>query len=115
MTQGICQEMCESILLYLGNNLYGVWRRRPFTLERPVQTILDDTQWMRPLYMDVNLNTMYFEVCKDSSYESVIQEEEIEIPLEQKPELLPDVTTQSVLDPDYVPDYLPIKQEPPWD
>ena len=115
MTQGICQEMCESVFLYLGNNLYGILRRRPFTLERPVLTLLDDIQKMRPLFVDTNLYTMYFEVRKDSSYESLIQEEEIEIPPEQKPELLPDVVTRSVLDPDFVPDYLPIKEEPNWD
>ena len=115
MTQSICQEMCESVLLYLGNNLYGVLRWRPFTLERPVQCILDDTQKMRPLYVDINTSLMYLEVRKDSSYEKVIQEEEIEIPEEQKPELLLDVPTLSILDPDFVPDFLPIKDEPEWD
>ena len=115
MTQGICQKMCESTLLYLGNNLYGILRRRPFTLERPIQTLLDDTQCMRPLFVDANMNTMYFEMRKDSSYETAIQEEEIEIPAEQKPELLPDVPMMSILDPDYVPDYLPVKREPEWD
>ena len=58
---------------------------------------------------------MYFEVHKDSSYEKVIQEEEIEIPEEQKLEFLPDVPTLSILDPDFVPDFLPIKDEPEWD
>ena len=115
MTQGICQEMCKSIFLYLNNNLYGILRRRLFTLERPVQSILDDTQRMHPLYVHTNTSVMYFEVQKDSSYETVIQEEEIEIPAEQKPDILPDVPTCSILDPDYVPDYLPIKKEPVWD
>ena len=112
MTQSICEEMCKSVLLYLGNNLYGVLRPRPFTLERPIQCILDDTQKMHSLYVDINTSLMYFEVHRDSSYEKVIQEEEIEIPEEQKPELLLDVPTLSILDPDLVPDFLPIKDEP---
>ena len=33
MTISVVQEMCETTLLYLGNNLYGPHRRKPFTLE----------------------------------------------------------------------------------
>ena len=33
MSIGTIQEMCETTLLYLGNNIYGILRRRPFMLE----------------------------------------------------------------------------------
>ena len=52
----------------------------------------------------------------DSSFERCVAEEEIYTLPEQKPEHLPEVQTRSVLDPDYVPDYLPdlslVKSEP---
>ena len=70
---------------------------------------------MCPLYVDVNTSEMYFEVHTDSSFKSIVQEEEIYVPEQPKPDLLPDVPTLSVLDSDYVPDYLPIKQESVWD
>ena len=46
-------EMCETRLLYLGNNLYVVLRRHPFTLIRPIEFKLDDMQKMRPLHEDL--------------------------------------------------------------
>ena len=44
MTIGTIQEMCEKMLLYLGNNIYGILRHRPFTLECSIPFDLDDIQ-----------------------------------------------------------------------
>ena len=33
VTLSIAQEMCEMILLYLGNKLYGILQRKPFSLD----------------------------------------------------------------------------------
>ena len=33
MSISVIQEMCETTVLYLGNNLYGVLHRKPFTLD----------------------------------------------------------------------------------
>ena len=56
MTISVIQEMCETTLLYLGNNLYGTLRRKPFTLERPLKFNLNNMQRMRPIFMDLNTN-----------------------------------------------------------
>ena len=36
LSVNIIQEMCETVMLYLGNNLYGTLRRKPFTLDQPI-------------------------------------------------------------------------------
>ena len=49
----IIQEMCETVMLYLDNNLYGSLRRKPFTLDQPIQFHLPDIQRMRLLHCDI--------------------------------------------------------------
>ena len=44
MTVGTIQEMCETTLLYLGNNIYRILRHRPFSLERPIPFDLENMQ-----------------------------------------------------------------------
>ena len=109
---GICLEMCETILLYIGNNLYGLLRHRPFSIEWPIPLNIDDIQCMRPLYQDWNTKILYFKKHINSDYELLIWEEEVEDIKEIKPELLPDVAIKNVFDPDYLADFLPIKSEP---
>ena len=99
------------MLLYLGQGLYGTLHRRPFTIERPIQFSVTDIQRMRPLFRDVNMKEMYFERRDDSDFEKLVTSDEICELEEPKPELLPDRPTPSVLDVDYIPDYIPIKLE----
>ena len=49
LTQGVFTEVCETILLYLGNNLYAVSRHLPFSLDQPSPTDLEDIHQMWPL------------------------------------------------------------------
>ena len=65
----IISEMCETFMLYLGNNLYGTLRRKPFTPERPIQFHLPDIQRMRLLHRDVKEHKLHLEICMDSDYE----------------------------------------------
>ena len=113
MTISVIQEMCETTLLYLGNNLYGTLHRKPFTLERPLKFDLNDMQRMRPIFTDLNTNCMYFEIHKDSDFEQLLRDEEIFDVEEPKPELLPETSTPHILHPDYPPKGVTIKQEPP--
>ena len=105
MTIGIIQEMCETVLLYLGNKLYRVLRCRPFTLDRPVTIDLDDTQQMRFIHHDHNLHEAYLEMHINSAYEHYVREEEIDQLEPPKPVV--NITSPTVFDIDYVP----IKQE----
>ena len=105
MTIGIIQEMCETVLLYLGNKLYGVLRHKPFTMEWPVTIDLDDTQRMRLMHRDHNLHEAYLEMRINSAYEWYIREDEIDQLEPPKP--VPNITSPTVFDIDYVP----IKQE----
>ena len=99
----IIQEMCETVMLYLGNNLYGTLRRKPFTLDRPIQFHLPDIQRMRLFHHDICEHKLHLEIRKDSKYELLLNEEEI-IPLAQpKPELLPESPTPTLFDADYIP------------
>ena len=99
----IIQEMCETVMLYLGNNLYSTLRRKPFTLDRPIQFHLPDIQRMRLLHCDIREHKLHLEICMDSEYELLLNEEEI-IPLaEPKPELLPESATLTLFDADYMP------------
>ena len=95
--------MCKTVMLYLGNNLYGTLRHKPFTLDRPIQFLLQDIQRMRLLHHDVRQHKLHLEICMDSDYELLLNEEEI-IPLaETKPELLPESATPTLFDADYIP------------
>ena len=105
MTIGIIQEMCETVLLYLGNKLYRVLRCRPFTLDRPVTIDLDDTQQMRIIHRNHNLHEAYLEMQINSAYERYIREEEIDQVEPPKPVV--NIMSPTVFDIDYVP----IKQE----
>ena len=109
-------EMCETRFLYLDNNLFATLRRRPFTITRPIEFNLKDMQKMRPLHQDRVEGTLHIEMRTDSDYECLVNPDEISYPMEQKPELLPEVPTLSIFDVDYVPDYLPdqsiVKTEP---
>ena len=109
-------EMCETRLLYIGNNLYATLRRRPFSLYRPLEINIKDIQKSHQLIWDRVEGTLRLEMQVDSSYESLVRDDEICKLLDQKPELLPEVPTMSILDPDYVPDFLPdisfMKSEP---
>ena len=116
MTFDTCLEMCKTRLLYIGNNLYAILRRQPFSLYRPLEVNIKEIQKSRQLMWDRVEGTLRLEMQIDSTYKSVVADDEIyELP-EQKPEFLPDVQTKSILDPDYVPDFLPdvslIKSEP---
>ena len=114
MNLGMIQEMCETTLLYLGNNLYATLRRHPFSLERPIPFDLEDIQTMRQLEYDINERYMYFEMRIGSDYETLVQNEEV-MPV---PDIklfastgLP-IQPKSVLDKDYLPSGITIKQEP---
>ena len=77
MTIGTIQEMCKTTLLYLGNNIYGILRRRPFSLEQLIPFDLNDIQHVCPLIYDVNEHQMFFELRLNSDYEWLITEDEI--------------------------------------
>ena len=113
MTISVIQEMCETTLLYLGNNLYGTLHMKPFTLDRPLKFDLSDMQQMRPIFTDVNTNCMFFEIHKNSDFEQVLRDEEIFDVEEPKPELLPETSTLDILHPDYLQKGVIIKKEPP--
>ena len=55
-------EMCETRLLYLGNNLYATLRRHPFTLERPLEVKVKDIQKSRQLIEDRVERTLRLEM-----------------------------------------------------
>ena len=100
MTIGIIQEMCETVLLYLGNKLYGVLRCQPFTLDCPVTIDLDDTQQMRIIHRDHNLHEAYLDMRINGAYECYIREEEIDQVEPPKPVV--NITSPTVFDIDYV-------------
>ena len=112
MTVGTIQEMCETTLLYLGNNIYGILRRRPFSLECPIPFDLDDMQKVRPLTYDDNIRHMFFEIRMNSDYELLVTENEILSPPDVKPIITPAPNKKSILDADYVPPGTFIKEEP---
>ena len=112
MTVGTIQEMCETTLLYLGNNIYGILRCRPFTLERPIPFDLDNMQHVRPLTYDNNVHHMFLKLRMNSDYERLVTEEEILIPPDIKPQITPVTNTKSILDADYNPPATFIKEEP---
>ena len=77
MTVGTIQEMCETTLLYLGNNIYLILRHRPFSLEHPILFDLDEMQRVHSLTYDGNTRHMFFEVRMNSDYELLVTEDEI--------------------------------------
>ena len=115
-SQNVVEEMCECRFLYLGNNLYALLKRRPFTLTKPVETVLDDWHNMRPLYRNKADHTVYLELIVNGEFERCIQDDEIDKLVEQKPELLPEEQTLDVFDVDYIPPTVPdltlVKSEP---
>ena len=113
MSISIIQEMCETALLYMGNNLYGILRRKPFALEHPLKFDLGDMQCMRPFFTDAATNCMYFEIHKSSDFEQLLRDDEIFEMEEPKPELLPQTHVPDILHPDYLPKGVAIKQELP--
>ena len=92
--------MCETVLLYLGNKLYGVLRHKPFSIERPVTIDLDDTQRLRLMHHDHNLHEAYLEMRIDSTYEWYVRDEEIDELEPPKP--VPNMISPTVFDIDYV-------------
>ena len=116
LTQGVFTEVCETILLYLGNNLYAVLCRLPFSLDQPSPTDLEDIHQMQPLtitnsperwmYIEGRINSLFEQSLRD---EEIVWDEEIEELPEQKPELLPTVGPIDILHPHYIPPG--IKQE----
>ena len=77
MDLGVVQGMCETTLLYLGNNLYPMLRQHLFSLKRPIPFDLEDMQMMRPLHQDLNERLMYFEMRIGSDYETLVQSDEV--------------------------------------
>ena len=74
-------------------------------MERLVTIDLDDTQQMRLMHCDHNLHKAYLEMRINSAYECYVCEEEIDQLEPPKP--VPNITSPTVFDIDYVP----IKQE----
>ena len=110
LTQGVFTEVCETILLYLGNNLYAVLHCLPFSLDQPSPTDLEDIHQMQPLTISKSPECqMYIEVRINSLFERSLQDEEIQELPDQKPELLPTASTVDILHPDYIPPR--VKQE----
>ena len=112
MTEGTIQGMCETTLLYLGNNIYGILRRRPFSIECPIPFDLDDMQKVCPLTYDDNNRHMFFEIRLNSDYELLVTEDEIFNPPDVKPVIAPAPKHITILDADYVPPGIYIKEEP---
>ena len=114
MDLGVVQEMCKTTLLYLGNNLYAMLRRRLFSLERPIPFDLEDMQMMRPLHQDLNERHMYFEMRIGSDYETLVQSDEVTPIPDIKPfqEEGPPTTHKNIFDVNYIPPEIVIKQEP---
>ena len=112
MSIGTIQEMCETTLLYLGNNIYGILCHRPFSLECPIPFDLDDTQRVRPLTYDNNFQKMYFEMHLNSEYEMLVTEEEITTPEDVKPIIVSPPIAPSIFDASYDPATTEIKKEP---
>ena len=52
MTFDAVLEMCKTRLLYLGNNLYAVLRRKPFTIDRPLELSIQHIHKNRRLIED---------------------------------------------------------------
>ena len=104
--------MCETTLLYLGNNLYGILQRKPFTLDHPLKFDLGDMQRMQLLFTDAATYCMYFEIHKSSDFEQLLRDDEIFEVEEPKPELLLHTHVPDILHPDYLPKGVTIKQEP---
>ena len=107
----ILKEMCETVLLYLGNNLYGIVRRLPYSLDRATPVSFGDMHQMRPLFQDDNVRRLYMLININSDFERAIRDDEIEELQEQKPELLPETQRTDVFHLDYVPKP-EIKKEP---
>ena len=103
MTISVIQEMCATTILYLGNNLYRILRRKPFTLDHPLKFDLSDMHRMTPIFTDVNTNHMYFKIHKNSDFEQLLRDEEIFDVEEPKSELLPEIPIPDILHPDYLP------------
>ena len=67
---------------------------------------------MRLLHRDIHEHKLHLEICMDSEYEILLNEEEI-IPLaEPKPELLPESATPTLFDLDYIPQVLSSLSQP---
>ena len=111
MTVGTIQEMCETTL-YLGNNIYGILRHWPFSLECPIPFDQDDIQKVHPLTYDHNIRHMFFEIRMNSDYELLVTEDEIFSPPDVKPIITPALNNTTILDADYVPPGTFIKEEP---
>ena len=99
----IIQEMCETVMLYLGNNLYGTLKRKPFTRDHPIQFHLLDIQRMRLLHHDILEHKLHLEIRMDSDFELLLNEEEIEPLIQPKLKLLPDTQSPNLFDADYIP------------
>ena len=114
MDLGVVQEMCETTLLYLGNNLYAMLRRCLFILERPIPFDLEDMQMMRPLHQDLTERHMYFEMRIGSYYETLVHSDEVTPIPDIKPfqEEGSPTTHKSIFDMDYTLPDIAIKQEP---
>ena len=112
MTVGTIQEMCETTLLYLGNNIYGILRHRPFSIERPIPFDLNDMQKVHPLTYNDNNRHMFFEIRLNCDYELLVTEDEIFNPPDVKPIIAPAPKHITILDADYVPPGIYIKEEP---
>ena len=112
MSIGTIQEMCETSLVYLGNNIYGILCHRPFTLECPIPFDLDDIQRVRPLTYDNNFQKMYFKMHLNSEYEILVTEEEITSPEDVKPIIVSPPVAPSIFDASYDLATTEIKKEP---
>ena len=109
MTLNIVSEMCETLLLYLGNNLYGELHRRPFRILVEPKLNLSEMQATRPLFRDTKEHVMWVVVLRTTDYEPCIRPEEITEITEIKQET--DEVNVSLFSDSYAAD---IKVEPDW-
>ena len=108
---GVIQEMCETTL---GNNLYGILRRHPFSLEQPIPFDLEDIQRIRTLHYDTNIQEMFFDMRTGSDYELLVRDEEVRDIKDIKPfvqSIPPSAPAKSVFDKEYIPYDVPVKPE----
>ena len=77
MTLSIVSEMCETVLLYLGNNLYGELHRRPFSINIAPKLKLHEVQATRPIFRDNKAHVMWVVVLRTTEFETSIRPDEI--------------------------------------
>ena len=109
MTLNIVSEMCETLLLYLGKNLYGELHRRPFRILIEPKLNLSEIQATRPLFRDKKKHDMWVVVLRMTDYEPCIRPEEITEITEIKQET--DEVNVSLFSDSYAAN---IKVEPDW-